>query len=176
MRSTVLHLTIVLFFAAWPAVAEAVTELSFVPSAGEVNCDEIIDVDIVIDGGTADLRGFSIVIDIDQSLLQLVDVLPGQLFVDAPCDPFLYFTSVGTGAILIDEAGLGCSVAGPGPIARVRLLGLADGISPLQGLSATLRNSSNLPIAANWTDGTLLVNCPVSNAPSSWSTVKSDYR
>lgn len=156
--------------------APAATVLSFVPSAAEVNCNEIVEIDVTIDGGAVDLRGYSIEIEYDSTLLQLIDVVPGQLMVDAPCDPFLWWTLLDPDRMLIDAAGLGCSVAGPGAIARLRMKGLADGVSPLTGASVILRNSANLPIAASWTNGQVLVNCPVDNASSAWSTLKAEYR
>lgn len=156
--------------------ARASTVLSFVPSTVEVNCLQFVDVDLAIDAGAADLRGYSLVVDFDAALLPLVDVVPGALLDAAPCDPFLHWFVLAPGQIQIDAAGLGCSVAGPGAIARLRFQGLADGVSPLVASEALLRNSANLPIAWTTDDGEVWVNCPVSNDVHSWSTVKSTYR
>ncbi len=152
------------------------TVVSFVPLASEVNCHEIVDVDISIDVGAADLRGYSLVVTFDGALLELVDVLPGQLMVDASCDPFLHRFDLGPGEVQIDAAGLGCSVAGPGAITRLRLRGLADGVSPVTASQILLRNSANLPIAWTAIAGQVLINCPVPTDGNSWSTLKSIYR
>lgn len=152
------------------------TVISFVPLASEVNCNEIVDVDISIDAGAADLRGYSLKVTFDGALLELVDVLPGQLMVDASCDPFLHWFDLGPGEAQIDAAGLGCSVSGSGSITRLRLRGLADGVSPVTASQILLRNSANLPIAWTAIAGEVLVNCPVPLNTNSWSTLKSTYR
>lgn len=156
--------------------AEGSTVISFVPLASEVNCNELVDVDISIDVGVADLRGYSLVVTFDAALLELVDVLPGQLMVDASCDPFLRWFDLTPGEARVDAAGLGCSVAGPGAIARLRLQGLADGVSPVTASQILLRNSANLPIAWTAIAGQVWVNCPVPTDGNSWSTLKSTYR
>lgn len=158
------------------SAARASTVLSFVPSVAEVNCTQYVEIDLVIDGGAADLRGYSIELAFDASLLQLVDVVPGQLLEDAPCDPFLRWSELGPGQVLVDAAGLGCSVAGPGAIARLRMLGVADGLSQVIASELVLRNSANLAIAATAVDGEIRVNCPVSQGGSTWTTLKSSFR
>lgn len=174
IRSLLLPLLTTVMLTADPAAASTV--LTFVPPSGEVRCDEEIDIEIRVDAGAVDLRGLSITLQFDAGLLDLVDVFAGQLFEDAPCDPFLYWTASSTGVVQIDVAGLGCSVDGPGAVARIRVRGIADGLSPLAGLASTLRTSTNAPISATWTNGILLVSCPVGTEPISFGTLKALLR
>lgn len=170
-------LILVIALALLPASARAATVLSFVPDSGEITCDEQLDVEIHVDAGAVDLRGLTLKFTYDPTLLDLVDVFPGQLFVDAPCDPFLYTDPTPPGVLQIDIAGLGCSVDGPGAVARVRFEGKStDGISPLLGIAATLRDSANQGIGATWDDGQILVSCPVPNETTSWSALKAEVR
>jgi len=177
---TTLHRTafaLVIVLTLLPVSARAATVLSFVPDSGEIQCDEQLDVEIYVDAGAADLRGLTLKFTYDPTLLDLVDVFPGQLFVDAPCDPFLYTDPTPPGVLQIDIAGLGCSVDGPGAVARIRFEGKStDGISPLLGVAATLRDSENQGIGASWDDGQILVSCPVSNETQSWSALKAQMR
>ena len=178
--TTTLHrtsLALLIALAVLPASARAATVLSFVPDSGEITCDEQLDVEIHVDAGAVDLRGLTLRFTYDPTLLDLVDVFPGQSFVDAPCDPFLYTDRTPPGVLQIDIAGLGCSVDGPGSVARVRFEGKStDGISPLVGIAATLRDSENQGIAASWDDGQILVSCPVPNETTSWSGLKARMR
>ena len=170
-----LCLALLLLVALAPAT-HAATDLSFDTGPGEVACNDEIWIDVVVDAGAVDLRGLSIEVSIDPTLVEYVDFAAGTLFDDAPCDPFLYGIDQGGGEALIDVAGLGCSVNGAGSVARILLRGLANGVSPLQGLAATLRTSTNASIAATWTDGSLLVSCPIENDAPSLGTLKGRYR
>lgn len=156
--------------------ADAATNLTFVPEAPEVRCDEEVWVDIVTDDVAVDLRGHSLSFYTDPARLEVVDFAAGTLFDDAGCNTFVRGVVIGLGVAQVDIAGLGCSVDGPGSIARVLVRGRADGPSPLRGIESILRTSANAAIDATWTDGVLMVLCPIPNDGSSWSTVKSRFR
>lgn len=155
--------------------ARADTVLSF-DAPVEVLCNEEAWIDIVADAGAIDLRGHSLLFYTDPSKLEVVDFAAGTLFDDASCDTFVYGVTIGLGLSQVDIAGLGCSVEGPGSIARVLVRGLANGVSPLLGASATLRTSANAPIGATWTDGAVMVTCPIPTDESTWGTLKGRFR
>lgn len=171
-----LELIVALLLAVAVLPADAATDLTFVSPVAEITCDEAVWIDIVVDGGAIDLRGLTLNFFTDPARLDILDFAPGTLFVDAPCDPFLFGIELGPGVAQIDVAGLGCSVDGPGSVARVLVQGLADGIAPLNGVDATLRDSTNAPIGAAWVDVVVPVLCPVSDAAIGWSTVKRRFR
>lgn len=169
--------------ALWPAlVALAVltappavgATLSFVPASAEIACEEELVVDVVVDG-VADLRGFSLVLEFDPGPVQLLAVEPGPLLTGAACPSFfewLNAAAVGD-SIAFDGAGLGCSVAGPGSIARLRFEGQnVDGLSGLRCRRTTLRNSLNLAVPASCGSADILVSCPVPAATSGWGVWK----
>lgn len=161
-----------------PVLAAEAATLSFVPASTDLNCRQEGVVDLWIDGTAGDLRGFSIVVEFDPVVVEPVAVQVGPLLVDAPCPSFERWnnaTAVGD-SVWFDAASLGCSVSGPGPIARFRFLGLADGATPLQVRRATLRDGENQPIGWAALPGQLVVSCPVGQADRSWSTLKAGFR
>ena len=154
------------------------TELSFEPVLTEVSCVEARPIDLWIDGTITDLRGASLVMHFDPTVIRPVAVEEGQLLIDDPCPSFLRWnneTVVGD-SIFVDVAGLGCSVQGPGPVLRIWVTGVADGSTLLWGSSAILRDSQNAPIPALWTPAHVIVACPVSSGERSWAALKGSYR
>jgi hypothetical protein len=164
-------------FVAARAQADSVG-LSFVPVSTEVACDEARPIDVWIDDSVTDLRGASLVMRFDPQVIRPVAVEEGQLFVDAPCPPFLRWnnaTSIGD-SVFVDVAGLGCSVQGPGPILRVWVTGVADGSTLLWGTAATLRDGANVPMTALWTPAHIIVACPIKTQVGSWAALKASFR
>lgn len=152
--------------------------LSFEPASTEVGCDAARPIDVWIDETTTDLRGASLVMRFDPHVIRPVAVEEGQLFLDDPCPSFLRWNnSAAVGdSIFVDVAGLGCSVAGPGPIVRIWVTGVADGSTLLWGTRVSLRDGANAPIPALWTPAHIIVACPVGTLSRSWAALKANYR
>jgi len=158
--------------------SHAATNLTFVPEVEILGCEDAWAIDVWVDVVAVDLRGISLVIEFDPALVLPVAVEAGQLLIDAPCEPVVSWnneTDIGD-SVFVDIAGLGCSVAGPGPIARVYMAGLDDGTTPLVVRSVILRDSSNQTIDATSTPSEITISCPVPLSDRSWTTIKEAYR
>ncbi len=163
---------------AWygPGTVHAAT-ISYAPSASEINCNDLISIDVVVDQ-IADLRGFTLEVEYDSTLLSLVSVDPGVDLIGAPCPYFFHPFPITTtmSAVQLDGATLGCSLAGPAVIATLTFVGSQDGIAIIDCRSVDLRNSLNLMVAATCSNGIIQISCPVPTAASTWTTLKSRYR
>jgi hypothetical protein len=174
LATAVLVLAVV--FAA--GLSQAATNLNFVPEVEILDCEDAWAIDIWVDATAVDLRGLSLVIEFDPALVLPVAVEAGQLFIDAPCVSVASWnnqTDIGD-SVFVDIAGLGCSVTGPGPVARVYMAGLDDGTTPLVVRSVILRDSANQTIQATSTPSEITISCPVPVSDRSWTTMKEAYR
>ena len=154
---------LVLAVALVSGLAQAQTNITFVPQVSNLDCEGARAIDVWVDAGAVDLRGLSLVLEFDPSLVVPVSVEEGQLLVDAPCASFVRWNNaldIGD-SVFVDVAGLGCSVTGPGPVVRLYMAGLDDGTTPLVVRRVILRDSANQPITTTSTPGELTVRCPV---------------
>lgn len=158
--------------------AWATTTLALIPESPDLICGETGAIDVYIDGGTSDLHGYSLVLGFDEMKLDPVSVETGQLLVDAPCGSFIswnnelgYFDTV-----FVDGASLGCSVDGPGPIARIWFTATASGSATIEVQSALLRDSANQPLTFISIPAEIIIGCPVAARDRSWSVMKLNFR
>jgi hypothetical protein len=152
-------------------------DITFQPSDGFV-CDTLA-VDVQVDASVSDLRGFSLVLEFDPTVVMPIAAVAGPLVTGAGCGYFFQWVNVAAvgDSIWIDGATLGCSVAGPGGIARITFV-LADHgrTSPLGCLSGILRDGSNQTIPYVCHPATLET-CPAIGVESwPWTQVKRRYR
>lgn len=171
-------LLLVLLAMSASASAQTSSIMSFVPEVTELSCDVARPIDIWIDEEVTDLRGASLLMRFDPTVVRPVAVEEGQLFLDDPCPSFLRWnnaTAIGD-SVFVDVAGLGCSVQGPGPIVRIWVTGVADGSTLLYGVEAILRDGDNAPVDVLWTPAHIIVACPVRSDESTWSVLKSSFR
>jgi hypothetical protein len=163
-----------LVFAAAPRSYGA--DVQFDPPAGFV-CDTL-DVDVTIDGSVTDLRGSTFVFEFDPAVVVPIAVGPGALVTGAGCGNFFTWLNAAAigDSIAVDGATLGCSVAGPGSIVRVRFARVAYAqTSPLECRRGAMRNSLNQPIPFTCHPGTLET-CPaVAVTSRRWGFVKRLY-
>ena len=177
MRSLRLLAAAGLLMLAVGATAQTPVTVSFDPPSGTIPCDETLLVSVVVDAAATDLRGFSLELTYDDSVVEPVAVTAGSLLAGAACDHFLTWLNPGTpGMIAVDGAALGCSVVGPGAIVTIEFAGLVDGTSPLECLSGILRDGDNAPIDYTCVPGTIAYSCPVATTPMSWGALKAWYR
>lgn len=176
ISATTTLLTLLAFAAILSAQAAAAT-ISFVPSAAEVSCDATVDIDVLVDG-VPDLRGFTMEVEFDPTLLAVVSVTSGPDLAGAPCPSFFHVFPMTTtiSAVAFDGAPLGCSIAGPARIATLTFEGIQEGISLLDCRRAELRNSLNLMIASTCAPAAVQISCPVATNDQSWSALKAIYR
>jgi hypothetical protein len=148
--------------------------LTFVPTSSELACNEARPVDVWIDGATTDLRGFSLVIEFDPNIVDPIAVEAGAALTSGDCPSYESWNNAAAvgDSVYFDAAGLGCSVDGPGPIARIWFSGVADGMTELSVRSAILRDSENRSITVDSEPGGIVVSCPVSARARSWTTLK----
>lgn len=127
----------------------------FDPSHTEVMEFRRFVVDIVVDDEVTGLTGYDIVVDFDESLLEVVDVEEGKLPDGYTGETFLYWTTEGMQSerLVIDGALLGGAVDGPGSIVSVEFEALLPGVSPLTFTSVQLRDIENVPIPVVAEDG-----------------------
>jgi hypothetical protein len=160
----------------WPTSGRT-ADLTFVPNPGFV-CDTLV-VEAQIDASVTDLRGFSFVFEFDPAVVTPVSVVAGGLETGAACGHFFQWINSATigDSIWVDGATLGCSVAGPGSIVRMKFALVTHGaVSPLSCRSGVMRDALNQSIPHTCHPGTL-VTCPaIGVEPSPWTRVKRVYR
>lgn len=148
----------VLFAALLSTAACAEPAMYIDPAATAVFMGEDFWVDVSVNEELLGLTGYDLVIDYDESVLELLDVVEGALPQSA--GPSFFYWTLGPGpenAVVINGAILGDSVDGPGVLASLHFSGLAAGVSPLEFLDFELRDLENDPITATSTDGVVTV-------------------
>jgi hypothetical protein len=155
VRSIALVLTAIALSAVIPAVAGGAPTISVEPPSTVVLELESFWVDVEINGEVLGVTGYDLVIDFDETLLEVLQVTEGDLPEGYPGETFLFWTDEGTpsDALMVNGAILGGSVDGPGSLVRVEFLALAPGISPVSFDSVELRDIENVPIAVTSVDG-----------------------
>lgn len=159
---------------AGPAMAQS-SVLDLTPSNGSFTCGGTWSVTVEIDAGTSDLRGFSLVLEYDDQVIQPLNVYVGSLVSGAACPNFLNWVVVGN-TIEVDAANLGCSIAGPGAILTVVFEGWISGTSDIQVLQGDLRTGTNESIAFSSVPASVDYDCAVATNPLSWGALKAWYR
>ena len=150
----------------------------FTPPAGNL-CNDTLTVNLTVDVAAVDLRGFTFVLEFDPTHVVPISVQRGSLMTGAACSSFFtWINSASVGdSIAIDGATLGCSMAGPGNIVRMRFVHSAtQGASVLRCRSGSLRNALNQSLPFNCPDGTLTYFCPVPAGQPSWGHIKRLFR
>ncbi len=139
----------------------------------------MLDVYVSVDAATADLRGVTLSLDFDPSIVHPITVEPGALLAGSSCSWFFYWlnqATPGDGHIDVDLGGLGCSVDGSGTILHLQFTGVNYGSSPLTCASLIMRDSINQTIPTTCVDGLLTYEIAVPTEPVSWGLLKSRYR
>jgi hypothetical protein len=151
--------------------------IQFTPSDGFV-CDSL-DVDVGIDASVTDLRGFHFVFEFDPAAVEPVAVSAGSLVQGAGCGNFFVWLAspAGSDSVAVDGATLGCSVAGPGAILRLRFAKISHGTtSDLACRRGVLRDAQNHSIPFTCHAGSLTTCPPVALESRRWEGVKRLYR
>ena len=78
--------------------------------------------------------------------------------------------------VAFDVATLGCSVAGPGAIARITFEGHAGGTTAISLRRADLRTGTNAPIPYTALGAQVQYDCPVADRRETWGSLKARYR
>lgn len=163
------------FLATAPVAAQTV--VSLVPDSGQFQCGQVWTVDVMVDAGAADLRGCSLVIAFDDDVIRPLSVSAGSLMTGAACPHFLHwFGPAEADSIAVDVAALGCSVAGPGAVARLVFEGHAGGTSAITLRRGLLRTGLNAPIPFTAVDAQVQYDCAVADERASWGALKSRFR
>jgi len=126
----------------------------------------------------ADLLAFTVTLGYDAAIVRPVTVRPAELITAAPC-PYFWFVFPPTAGdtLRIDAAALGCRWSGSGTLARLRFVGLRDGVSELHYLYGQMRDSHNHPIPITWGSALLWVHeRPVRATLSTWGKLRALYR
>jgi len=180
-RSTVLGglLAAILVWVA-PVQGQESAQLTFTPDGGSFDCGEVIEISVMIDASVVDLRGFTLTLEFDPTVITPLEVTAGSLLSGASCPHFFQWvnaTAVGD-SITADGAGLGCSVAGPGEIVRVVFEGVEEGNSHLRCRSDVvhLRNGDNEEIPHECAEVTIQYLCPIASERSTWGWIKQIYK
>jgi len=115
-------------------------------------------VDVSVNAEVLGLTGFDLEIDYDESVVELMEVVEGDL-PQSSGGTFFFWTEgpAPENAIVINGAVLGNSVDGPGVLARLHFTGLAAGVSPLDFLSLELRDIENNSIPVTDVGGEIQV-------------------
>ena len=159
------------------SAAPAQTVVSLVPPSGYFQCGQSWTIDVTVDAGATDLRGCSLVIAFDNNVIRPISVSAGALVTGAACPNFTHWFGPATAdSVAVDVATLGCSVAGPGSVARITFEGHAGGVSPITLRSALLRTGLNAEIPYTAVNAQVQYDCAVSEEHPSWGSLKSRFR
>lgn len=159
------------------AVARPQAVVSIVPESGNFQCGRTWVVDVMVDAGATDLRGSSLVVEFDDNVIRPLSVVPGALVAGAACPSFAWwFGPAAADSVAFDVATLGCSVAGPGSIARITFEGHAGGVSSITLRHGELRTGLNAPIPFTATGAQVQYDCAVAESRETWGSLKSRYR
>ncbi|MBN2565979.1 MAG: hypothetical protein JXB46_09755 [Candidatus Eisenbacteria bacterium] len=131
------------------------------PDTSEVWTGGDVWVDIAINDEVSGVTGYDLLIDFDESIVEVVDVLEGSLPQSA-ANSFFFWTidPVSSNAIDINGAILGSSVDGPGVLASILFHAVGEGESPVELLDVELRDIDNHAIAVGAKGGVVSVNDP----------------
>ena len=125
-----------------PVGVVAAPTVSLSPSSVGVTIGEEFDVSILVDVEATDLSCYAITFDFDETLLEVVSVIEGDLFGTAGEATFFsegvdsQGLPVWTNCLL----GFGTSVAGPGELVKVRFRAILNGSSALDLANVDLRD------------------------------------
>lgn len=162
-------------FAAAPAWPQAV--VSIVPESGQFQCGQTWIVDVMVDAGAADLRGSSLVVEYDNNVIRPLTVTAGALVTGAACPHFAWwFGPADADSIAFDVATLGCSVQGPGSVARITFEGHAGGVSSITLRRGDLRTGANASIPFTALGAQVQYDCAVADRRETWGSLKARYR
>ncbi len=131
---------------------------------------------VSVDSDATDLRGFSLGIFFDPAVILAVDVVAGPLLLGASCPSAFFDLSTTVDSLEFDGAALGCSIVGPGLVAKLRFVAVAPGVSPLAWWRCILRDGQNAVIPHTCMDGTVTVDSIISVEPQTWARVKDRFR
>lgn len=161
--------------AATPALPQAV--VSIVPVSGQFQCGETWAVDVMVDAGVVDLRGSSLVVEYDSNVIRPLTVTAGALVAGAACPNFAWwFGPAEADSVAFDVATLGCSVQGPGAVARITFEGHAGGVSDITLRRGDLRTGANAPIPFTALGAQVQYDCAVADRRETWGSLKALYR
>jgi hypothetical protein len=159
------------------AVTAPAATLTLVPPTGEFHCGNTWTIDVVLDGATTDLRGFSLVFEYDNSIITPHAVSVGGLVMGATCPNFLSWVGPPSADNLkVDVANLGCSVSGPGTILSIVFEGENAGTSSISVREGEMRDGTNTPIAFTSNVVSVHYDCAVPVDEASWGALKAIYR
>lgn len=133
------------------ALGARAQELGYELQDTVVEPGELVTLTLVLDGQVSLMRGFTLALEYDNSLLDLYSINQGSLLL--PHSPsFLYWNNEivnGHSVVQVDYAILGDDegVAGPGELLRVVFEGIGCGIQTLAVVDAQFRDLDNQPIA-----------------------------
>jgi hypothetical protein len=152
--------------------------VTFDPLNGVFTGNDTLTVQVTVDAGAVDLRGFTMVLEFDPSIVTPVSIEAGSLVTGAACTHFFtWLNSAAIGDSLdIDAATLGCSIDGPGNIVEMKFVGEALGISPVACRSVELRDSKNQTIPSTCIDGTIEYQLVIAVEENTWGRIKAGYR
>ena len=161
--------------AAGSAVAQTV--VSLVPPSGTFQCEETWTIDVMVDAGATDLRGCSLVVAFDDDVIRPLSVTAGALIAGAACPNFTHwFGPTAADSVAFDVAALGCSVSGPGSVARITFEGYIGGTTPITLRRGDLRTGLNETIPFTAIDAQVHYDCAVEAQRWNWGSVKATYR
>ena len=174
-RSPFALAALVTLLAAAPALPQAT--LSIVPVSGQFQCGETWAIDVMVDALATDLRGSSLVVQYDNNVIRPLAVTAGALVTGAACPHFAWwFGPADADSVAFDVATLGCSVAGPGSIARITFEGHAGGTTAISLRRADLRTGANAPIPYTALAAQVQYDCAVADRRETWGSLKALYR
>jgi len=151
--------------------------ISIEPMTKLVEPGNLFALDVTINDQVLGVTGYDLIIDFDETLIEVVNVVEGALPAGSP-PSYFWWTDEGTvsQSIVINGAVLGHSVDGPGTLAQLRFHALALGVTPIHFMSVQLRHLDNTPIAVTPIDGEVTIEWTTPVELSTWSRVKALFR
>lgn len=175
-----------LLFTAPPRAAAGIT-LFFDPPDSMITLTmppETLTVAFRIDTGADTLKGYSVVLEYDSTIVKAIDVAPGPFLAGGACDSsfFYWFGGAVGDSVAVDGAALGClGRIGTGTLFEMQFIAVTTDsgqVSPLTCRNVRLRNPHNDSLDVYTCEpGSIRVEFPpISVEAASWGRMKALYR
>ncbi len=138
--------------------AIAQTSVTIDPNTSSIAVGDTLTVDVVVGTTPSDsIQGFKIILDYDESTLEVLEVTEGSLFSESGFSTFWVVLS-DSDNVHVNDATLGLSdIRGPGVLFSIQFQAIAQGEGTLTFGDSDLRNTHNHSIPCTWIDGGVVV-------------------
>ena len=175
-QQRVLLFVLIVSFAAFavPSGCEAQSHLRILPADTVMYVGDIFEIDVYIDSFVVNLMGWDLIVEYDESILDVVDVEEGSLPKDSGHPTFFCWLNedADDGTIEVNGSVLGKTVDSPGVLVTITFEAIEVGSCALCFVESELRNNLNRSISHTTHCGDLMIEIPIATGEASWGRIK----